>query len=160
MITENNPMKKIAIPSLLAFAFLAVLAAQTTTPTPPTSPDPSLMVQHRVDFLTQKLGLSTTQQQQATTIFTNVMTSQKSLHDQMHTAHQTLQTAISNNDAASIDQAANSIGNLTGQSVSLHAKAQAAFLQILNPQQQSTYNQMMQQHEGLGFGRHGGPHPF
>jgi Spy/CpxP family protein refolding chaperone len=151
-------MKKIAIPSLLAFALLAALAAQTTTPTPP---DPSVMVQHRVSMLTQKLGLSTTQQQQATTIFTNAMTSAKSMHDQMRTAHQTLQTAITNNDAAAIEQAANSIGNLTAQSVSLHAKSEAAFLQILNPQQQTTFNQMMQQHGRDGFfGRPGGPHPF
>lgn len=152
-------MKKIAIPSLLTFALLAVLAAQTTTPTPP---DPSVMVQHRVSMLTQKLGLSTTQQQQATTIFTNAMASMKSLHEQMRTAHQTLQTAISNNDAAGIEQAANGIGNLTAQSVSLHAKSEAAFLQILNPQQQSTFNQMREQHGGheFGFGRPGGPHPF
>jgi Spy/CpxP family protein refolding chaperone len=149
-------MKKIAIPALLAFALLAILGAQTQ---PSSTPDPAL-IQHHVNVLTQKLGLSTTQQQQATTIFTNAMTSQKSLHDQMHAAHQTMQTAISNNDAAAIDQAANNIGNLTAQSVSIHAKSQAAFRQILNPQQQSTYSQMMQQHGGHGFGRHGGPPPF
>jgi Spy/CpxP family protein refolding chaperone len=151
-------MKKIAIPALLAFAFLATLAAQTlTSPTP----DPAL-IQHRVNVLTQKLGLSTTQQQQATTIFTNAMTSMQSLHSQMHTAHQTLQTAISNNDAAGIEQAANNIGNLTSQSIAIHSKAEAAFIQTLNPQQQSTYSQMQQQHGGRefhGFGP-GGPHPF
>lgn len=153
-------MNKIGISSLLAILLAAFFAVQAQQPL---HPDPSQMIQHRVDFLTQKLGLSPSQQQQATTIFTNAMSSQKSLHDQMSTAHQSLQTAITNNDAQGIEQAANSIGNLTAQSTANHAKAEAAFLQTLNPQQQSTYNQMMQEHGGHGFGRGfepGGPHPF
>ncbi len=152
-------MKKIAIASLAAFLVLAGWAAQAQQPLP----ESSRMIQHRVNFLTEKLGLSTEQQQQATTIFTNAWTAQKSLHSQMRTAHETLQAAINKNDAAGIEQAANNIGNLTGQSISTHAKAEAAFLQTLNPQQQSTYSQIMQQHGRHEFGGRpgfGGPPPF
>src|SRR5215470_13849626 len=78
-------------------------------------PDPAQMVQRRVDFLTQKLGLSAAQQQQATTIFTNAATNMKSLHDQMRSAHQNLQAATQKNDSAGIDQASNAIGNLMAQ---------------------------------------------
>lgn len=152
-------MNKTSI-SLLAFLLLFGLAARAQKPLPP---DPAQMVQHRVNFLTQKLGLSTSQQQQATTIFTNAANSQRSLHDQMRTAHQALETAVSSNNAGGIEQAANNIGNLTAQSIVIHSKAEAAFLQTLNQQQQSTYSQIMQEHEH-GFGRRGfgpaGPRPF
>lgn len=155
-------MKRITI-SLLAALFLTVVSAQAQKPLP----DPSTMIQHRVDFLTNKLGLSTSQQEQATTIFTNAWNAQKSLHSQMRTAHQSLQTAVSANDSAGIEQAANNIGNLTAQTISTHAKAEAAFLQTLNTQQQSTYTQMMAHHDRRGFGRGGfgpgvpgGPQPF
>lgn len=145
-------MKRNAMKWLVAFLALAGLTAQAQKP----MPDPSQMIQHRVDFLTNKLGLSASQQQQATTIFTNAWTAQKSLHSQMRTAHQTLETAVTSNDAAGIEQAANNIGTLTAQSISTHAKADAAFLQTLNNQQQSTYSQMKQHHGRRGFGGHGG----
>jgi Spy/CpxP family protein refolding chaperone len=158
-------MKKIALTSLVAFLVLTGLAARAQKPLPP---DPSQMIQHHVNMLTNKLGLSASQQEQATTIFTNAWTAQKSLHSQMHTAHETLQAAVSKNDAAGIEQAANNIGSLTAQSISAHAKAEAAFLQTLNAQQQSTYSQMMEHHGRRGFGGHGGfgpggpggPQPF
>ena len=155
-------MKKIAITSLVSFLVLAGLAAQAQKPLPP---DPSQMIQHRVNFLTEKLGLSTSQQEQATTIFTNAWTAQKGLHSQMRTAHESLQAAVSKNDAAGIEQAANNIGSLTAQSISAHAKAEAAFLQTLSGQQQSTYSQIIEHHGGREFGGHGsfgpgGPRPF
>src|SRR5215471_8677579 len=85
-------------------------------------PDSARMVQHRVDFLTQKLGLSSAQQQQATTIFTNASANAKSMHDQLRTAHQDLQAATEKNDSAGIDQAANAIGSLMAQTTAAHAK--------------------------------------
>src|SRR5262249_41852709 len=137
--TENQNMKRITITAVVAtFALAGVLAyAQKHEP-----PDPAQMVQHRVDFLTQKLGLSAEQQQQATTIFTNAMTNQKSLHDQMKTAHENLQAATQKGDNAAIDQASNALGNLMAQAMAAHAKTDAAFLQTLNPDQQAKYNQM------------------
>lgn len=125
-------------------------------------PDPAQMIQHRVNFLTEKLGLSTAQQQQATTIFTNAMGNQQSFRAQMKAAHEGLQSAISRNDSAGIDQAAGSIANLMAQSIAAHAKADAAFYQTLTPDQQSKYSQMAT-HESGGFGMrrlHEGGSPF
>jgi len=116
--------------------------------------DPAARIQRHVDHLTKELGLTPAQQQQATTIFTDATTSQKSFHDQMRAAHQSLKAAVQKNDSAGIDQASNTIGGLTGQMTSAHAKAQAAFYQILTPDQQSK----LKESEGHGhMGHFGGP---
>ena len=143
-------MKKILI---TIAAFLAVtgliLSAQMEK-----GHDPAQRIQHRVDHLTKELGLTAAQQQQATTIFTGAMASQKSIHDQMRAAHESLKAAVQKNDSAAIDQASSTIGSLTGQMTSAHAKAQAAFYQILTPDQQSKLKEM----DGHGHMRHpGGP---
>ena len=147
---------------LVAFVALTALVAQAQRHHQPV--DPAQMVQHRVSFLTEKLGLSPSQQEQATTIFTNEMTAGKALHDQMKTAHESLNTAVQNNDSAAIDQAASTIGSLTSQMISAHAKAEAAFVQTLNPSQQATYSQMHAHTQGGMPGLAGpggfGPHLF
>jgi Spy/CpxP family protein refolding chaperone len=120
-------------------------------------PDPEQMVQHRVDFLTQKLNLSSAQQQQATTIFTNAATNAKSLHDQMKAAHDSLHSAVTKNDGAAIDQAANAIANLMAQSIAAHAKAEAAFYQTLSPDQQAKYSQLKHRGPGMHRFHHSGP---
>jgi Spy/CpxP family protein refolding chaperone len=153
---ENTLMRKKSVQLLASFVILAGLALHAQGPHQPL--DPAQMVQHRVDFLTNKLDLSPAQQQQATTIFTNEISLAKSQHDQMRTAHQGLQTAIKNNDPAGIEQSAQTIGSLTSQSISAHAKAEAAFYQTLNPDQQSKFNEMHQHRPGMR--RFGGAHPF
>jgi Spy/CpxP family protein refolding chaperone len=151
-------MKRTSIAAVAAvFALTGMFAyAQRHQP-----PDPARMVQHHVEFLTDKLGLSSAQQQQATTIFTNASTNAKSLHDQMRSAHQNLEAAVQKNDSAGIEQAAGAIGNLMAQSMAAHAKAEAAFYQTLNPDQQSKYTQLHQHGPGMQrFGGHGGQPPF
>ena len=137
-------------------AFLAltgiVVMAQHGNP-----PDPAKMAQHRIDFLTKQLSLTPQQQQQATTIFSETANNAKATHDQMRTAHDNLKAAIQKNDSAGIEQAANTIGNLTTQMTLTHAKAQAAFYQILTPDQQAKMNDMESRHHGMGWRRHGGP---
>ncbi len=139
-------MKTNLIKMLVAFLALAGVAqAQRHQP-----PDPAQMVQHRVGFLSNKLGLSTSQQEQATTIFTNEMSTGSALRGQMKTAHQNLAAAVQKGDNAGIDQASNTIGNLTSQMIAAHSKAEAAFVQTLNPDQQKTYSEM---HKGGWGGR-------
>lgn len=123
---------------------------------PHTPPDPPTMIQHRVSRLATLLNLTAAQQQQATTIFTAAATASQTARTSMRTAHQSLTTAIKNNDAGGIEQAATTIGNLTAQSTMSDAKTQAAFLQILTPDQVTKYNQLGP--GGHGFG-HGGPGP-
>jgi Spy/CpxP family protein refolding chaperone len=140
---------------LLALASMSALAQG------PQPPDPATMVQHRVNLLTAQLGLSSAQQQQATTIYTNSMNGLQPLHDQMKTAHQAIQAAVTQGNSAAIDQAANTIGSLTAQMAAAHAKADAQFFQILTADQQTKFTQLQSQHQGRGFGHgRGGPQGF
>lgn len=132
-----------------ALGGISVWAQQAQTP------DPATMVQHRVNFLANKLGLSSAQQQQAITIFTTEMSGMESLHGQMRSAHQALQSAVSKGDNAAIDQAASTIGNLTAQATAAHAKADAQFFQILTADQQARFTQIESHGPPRGFG--GGP---
>ncbi len=99
-------------------------------------------VQHRVEMLTDVLSLTATQQQQATTIFTNAENAETAVHQSMKTAHQSLQGAIQANDTATIDQIAATIGSLTAQISATDAKANAALYQVLTPDQQAKFNKM------------------
>jgi Spy/CpxP family protein refolding chaperone len=123
-------------------------------------PDPATMVQHHVQHLTTVLSLTSSQQQQATTIFTNAMSGASSIHSDMKTAHQNLATAIKGNDQAGITAAANTIGSLTSQMITAHAKAQAAFYQILTPEQQSKMSELESEGHGMGGMGFGGPGHF
>ncbi len=134
---------------ILACATSLLLLAQT----PPKPPDPANRAQHRVKYLTTVLNLTTAQQQQATTIFTNAGNSEATLHQDMRTAHENLNTAVRSNDSAAIDQASAKIGDLMAQLTSLNAKADAAFYQILTPDQQSKWTQL--ESEGPRFIMHG-----
>ncbi len=121
---------------LISSTFAASLAlAQTSAP----APNPARFVQRRVQMLTTVLSLSTAQQQQATTILTNSAAADSTARASLRSANQALSTAIKNNDANGILQASATIGNLTAQQTSGDASAQAAFYQILTPDQQTKY---------------------
>ena len=85
-------------------------ASHRTSPT--SAPSPATMVAHRVEYLTTVLSLTSAQQQQATTIFTNATIAESGVHDNLRAARQSLQTAIAGNDSAGIDEAAATIGSL------------------------------------------------
>src|SRR5579872_261145 len=118
-------MKRSQLISLLTAGFLAsalILALNSAS-----AQNGPARVAHHVQMLTKVLSLSSAQQQQATTIFTNAAASEQTLHASMKTAHESLKQAIAANNSSAIDQNATSIGNLTTQMVSTRAKAQAAF---------------------------------
>jgi len=132
---------------------VAIAGAVATAQNRHQPPDPAAHIQDHVSFMTTMLTLTPAQQQQATTIFTNEVNATKALHDQMKSAHDALNTAIQKNDAAAIDQNAATIGTLTSQMISAHAKAQAAFNQTLTPDQQAKMTKL----HSHGHGMHGGP---
>lgn len=138
-------MKQLLTKFFLVSLLTASLGLAQTTGA---GPNPANMAQRRVKFLTTLLTLNSTQQQQAVTIFTNSTTANQGTMASMKTARQSLQTAIQNNDANGLSQAATTIGNLTAQSTLANAQAEAAFYQILTPQQQTQYTQY--QTEGRG----------
>ncbi|HXN71844.1 MAG TPA: Spy/CpxP family protein refolding chaperone [Candidatus Acidoferrales bacterium] len=151
-------MKKIAIVLALVCMFVSpALFAQTaenTTEAPNASTRSAKMVQHRVSYLTTVLSLTTAQQAQVTTILTNAAASHSNASTSMKTAHTNLQNAIHSNDAAAMEQAANSLGAISAQKALAHAKIEAAIYQTLTPEQQAKMTQLETQ------GGHRGKHGF
>jgi len=141
--------------------FTILLASLALWGQKPSEHDPATHVQHHIQFLTKQLGLTAAQQESATTIFTNAETSGKSIHEGLRDAHQSLQTAIQNNDVAAITTISNTIGNLTAQMVANQAKAEAAFYQVLTPEQQAKMKQFHEHGPGgpMFPGGHHGPPP-
>lgn len=106
------------------------------------APDPEAMVQRRVQHLTTLLSLNSAQQTQALAIFTKTETSLSSVFEGMKTAHEDLQSAVKKNDVNAIEAAATTIGNLTKELTADHATADAAFYQILTPDQQTKFAEL------------------
>ncbi len=145
-------MKRISAAILVLLVSAATLMVAQGPPGPP---DPAKHVERQVQRLTTILSLTSAQQQQATTIFTNAADSEKALRQQFRTAHDSLKAAVKSNNSAAIDQAASALGNLSAQSIAIKAKADAAFYQTLTSDQQAKYSEL--QSEGpMGFGH--GPH--
>ena len=142
-------MKKTLKPIVPAFILATALAFGQNSAGVPSAAN---RVQHRIGFLTTILNLTAAQQQQATTIFTNASSADASVRASMKSARQSLTAAIRNNDSATIVQVSATIGNLTAQSTSNQAKADAAFYQILTPDQQAKLTQFESQGRA-GFGR-------
>ena len=140
----KNNVKKALIASLFAASF--AFAQGMHTP-----PDPATVAQRRVAHLTTQLTLTTAQQQQATNIFTNAATANAAVRANLMTAHTAIKDAVKKNDTAGIDRAAATIGNLTAQSTSTEAKADAAFYLTLTPDQQTKLAALK------GMRGHGGP---
>jgi Spy/CpxP family protein refolding chaperone len=138
----------------LALATVVTAAAWAQGPFGPmtsaTPPDPATIVQHQVDRLTNRLGLSTAQAAQATTIFTNVLNAITPLQTQMSTARQSLIAAIKSNNGPTIDQVSSTIGSLSGQIMAIQNKADAAFYATLTSDQQTKLGNNL--NFGLGFG--------
>jgi Spy/CpxP family protein refolding chaperone len=152
-------MKKTIAALLMTSAFAAsVVWGQAPAPTPRTAPDPAKLAQRRVDRLTAFLTLTTDQQTQAKTLYTAAASSAASLQSGLRTARRALINAERNNDTATIDQESSTIGTLTGQLTSLESRTEAAFNQMLTPDQQTKYTQLKGMGPGM-FGGRGGPGP-
>ena len=123
--------------------------------------DPQQMLQRRIDHLATRLGLTDAQKASATKIFTDAMTSSESLRTSMETARQGLQDAIKANNTSAIESLSAQSGNLQGQLMAIHAKAEAAFYALLTAEQKTKYNQRPERGPGgpggMAPGGMGGP---
>jgi Spy/CpxP family protein refolding chaperone len=145
------------IRSLIAVGILSVVGLFAQEPAPThTRPTPEQMIANRVSRLTTLLSLTSTQQTQATTIFTNEQSSMSTIQTSMKAAHSALKTAIENNDTAGITAQATQIGTLTTQEIEGRAQAQAAFYALLTADQQTKYKQL-ESAGPMGHGFGGGP---
>jgi Spy/CpxP family protein refolding chaperone len=148
--------------TVIALAMAAAVATATaqSAHTPPT---PAQMAQHEVEHYTERLSLTSAQQQEATTIFTAVATSESALRTEEHTAHTALAASIVSGDTATISQAAATLGNIEAERTSAHALAEAKLYKLLTPEQQTSFAAMLNHPMGRGpgpdMGRHGGPPP-
>ena len=94
-----------------------------------------------LNSLTALLSLTPAQQEQAATIFANAAGTRVAAHSELQAVHQTLADAVKNNDATSISRASRSLGALLSQRISNGALANAAFFQLLTPDQQIKFSQ-------------------
>jgi Spy/CpxP family protein refolding chaperone len=133
----------------LKYISLSVLCAGISLAQQGNPPTPATMVQHQVAHLTQSLGLNSSQQAQATTIFTTEMSANQPIMASLKTARTSLTAAIKSNNTGDIATISNQIGNLQGQMVANGATANAQFYAILTPAQQAEY------HVDSGFGGRG-----
>ncbi len=105
-------------------------------------PDPQAMLQMRVNFLQQRVGLTDEQKAKATSILADSFSAGQSVRASMQNARQAFGAAVRKNDTAGIEQQAAAIGNLTGQLTAIDGKAEAALYLILTPEQRAKYDQL------------------
>jgi Spy/CpxP family protein refolding chaperone len=142
--------KMIAVGAVLAATMMAQRPFGVVTSSTP--PDPATIVAHRVDRLTKLLGLSPTQANQATTIFTDALNAVTPIETTLRSDRQSLQAAVKANESATIESLSTTIGSLTGQVIAIQNKADAAFYAVLSPTQQTTLSQS--KGHGGGPGHH------
>jgi Spy/CpxP family protein refolding chaperone len=152
-------MKKIVLVVAILVGVAAFLIAQQGPPGPP---DPAMMAQRQVYFLSRALNLTEAQQKQATTIFTSAAKAQSGAQSEMKTAREALEAAVKAGNTAGIDKAAGRIGELTAKTTAARAKADAEFFKTLTPEQQTKMAQLHQGRHamgepGMGPGGPGGP---
>ena len=135
-------------------ALCAGLALAQNTP-----PSAASMAQRQVQRLTQQLSLTSSQQTQATTIFTTEYTANQAVMASLQQARTSLAAAIKANNSGDIGTISSQIGTLEGQMTANQATASAQLYAILTADQQAKYHV-----GGGGFGgfagrgnfRHGG----
>ena len=91
--------------------------------------------------LTTLLSLTPNQQTEAASIFAKASAAVAELKTTRKTARRTLGESVSNNDNGRIRQTSIAIGTLTAQHHSIGAGANAAFFQLLTPDQQAKLTQ-------------------
>jgi hypothetical protein len=145
-------MKRTTLLIAATLAVVPTLYAQT-------SPTLAQIAERLVQRYAILLGLSSTQQEQALTIFTTEETSEAAIHTSERTAQQSLETAVKADNVATITQLSATLGELSGQSTLARSLADAQFYATLTSDQQTNFAQIMAHGPGGGFGGPGGPPP-
>jgi probable HAF family extracellular repeat protein len=154
----SNP-KTLFASVLVAAAATGMLFAQAVPrPTHPSAPDQAVSVQRDVSRLRALLNLSSDQQQQAARIYSNAAMANAAVRASLRAARASLASAMKANDTLAITQASNTIGKLRSQLATNNAQAQAAFVKILTPEQETTYRQLASRTRDRSRGRPAGGH--
>jgi Spy/CpxP family protein refolding chaperone len=104
--------------------------------------------------LTQRLGLSATQQNTVHTVMAESKLSMQNMHQQMQTAHSALTEAIKSGDETRIEKAAQDMGNLHQQQTAIHAKSMAKIYATLTPDQKTKAGANLEMLMGGPMGGH------
>lgn len=118
---------KTFLKTVLGLFFAGFLFAQPGPPSPA----------NQVARLTALLDLTATQASQITTILTNAQSSASTIHTTLQTDRTSLDTAITSNNSATIDQLSSAIGALEGQLLDVQSKAAAQIYALLTSAQQT-----------------------
>jgi Spy/CpxP family protein refolding chaperone len=101
--------------------------------------------------LMTELNLSSTQKQQAKSIFQNTRQQSQPLAQQLKQDRQSLSAAIQSANNAQIQQLSSAMGNLQGQLLAIRSNGRAKFFAMLTPDQKATATAFEQKvHEVLG----------
>jgi Spy/CpxP family protein refolding chaperone len=158
----------IALP-VLALAAVSLVSAQpprrfnpdaTSNTTPPTPPTPAEIAANRVKRLTRFLDLTTTQQSQMTTIFTNEETALQNNRTALETARTNLTAAIKANNTSQINSILLQIAPLRTQDETTRATSAAAIYTLLTADQKTKVDNAFGMLMGGGPGGPGGPGGF
>ncbi len=118
-----------------------------------TPPNPEQMAQREVTRYTTLLSLTAEQASTAKTVFTTAAQSEGTLRTTERTTRQTLEAAVKTGDTAAIQQAATSLGQISGEMIATRAIAEARFYATLTADQKAKFAEL-----DHGFrGEHGGP---
>lgn len=140
---------------LIKYALVATFAAGTTfaqTPTPESKPGAAntqpggrgVMREHwDLDRMSQALGLTDSQKQQAQTIFQNARQAAEPIRQELKQNREKVTAAakLSNNDTE-IQKLAAEQGRLLGKLIAIHIEASAKFYQLLTPEQRVKADEM------------------
>lgn len=156
MITTNRVLLMTALSAALVLAQGRPGGRGERTP-----PDPQQMIEMRVNRLGNYLTLTDDQKTRATTIFTEAHAAGTNARTSMQETREQLAAAVKENNTASIDRLATTLGGLSGQLTAIDAKAQAAFYGLLTAEQKTKYDQRPERGAGRPpGGPFGGPGPF
>lgn len=110
-------------------------------------------VDHRVDYLSTVLSLTSSQKEQAKTIFTKAADENSSVMANLRTERNDLRKAIDSNEPnAKIQKLSDEIGNNVSKLVTNVASASEQFHNVLNPEQQNKMTQLEHEVHGWGMG--------
>ena len=141
----------------MQFAAIGALAAgmafaQASAPHPSANPpagsssgNHGAMVRQHLANISQKLNLTSEQQQEMQTIFRQARESAKPVREQLRTNRQALAAAIKADRSSDIRQLATARGSLVGQMTAIYGQARAKFYQTLTPEQRAKADQMHQE---------------
>ena len=130
--------------AVIAFAATPVFAQTTNADR---QPDTArwLSFDRHLEHLTDVLGLTDSQKEQAIAIFKDARKSSQPLHEELRLNRERLKAAAKMASEPDIQRLATEQGRLWGQLVAIRTRASAKFYQTLTPEQRVKYDQMREQ---------------